>query len=301
MSLRHTCMACGGSCHGVRIQLLGGDAHRVLQQAADLGISDPIDGETLRQVQGACVFQADDGMCRIHSAFGAAAKPTVCQQYPSVTVETESGVRDGVDPGCYTAVTSWITGPIASGPRGLARSSRLGPAEVRAEAHLLAVLDDDPRVAAIAAAVAGVPVARGLPPGLAGRIVTQLQDPALLRLIGRADAGPSAQAALRPVLEHAASLDAAAPPSWPVLSSEAERWAAEAMRRMLYLRLLDRVPVVAVAMLGVVGAVACGWHDPAAEPFGRAMAGWVRAIRAVPFLRRIITTPQALRWLATGR
>ena len=85
------------------------------------------------------------------------------------------------------------------------------------------------------------------------------------------------------------------------LAAGRQRLAIQARQEAALDRLLDRVPVVAVAMLGVVGAVACGWQDPAPDAFGRAMAGWVRAIRAGPFLRRLITTPQALQWLATGR
>lgn len=301
MTLRHTCTACAGSCHGVRIRLVGDDAARATQHARELGIDNPIVDGTLRLVDGVCVFQGPDGLCRIHTAFGGHLKPTVCRQYPLVQLETESGPRIGIDPGCYTAVTSWKTGPEIGGGHGIGRRSTLDPAEVRAEAHILGCLEARPAVSTVAAVAAGVAPADTLPPGLGERILVHLRNPALRQLLAHDDAGPSARGALLPVLEHVMALDPRSPPPWPALTPEGEAWAVQCLQRLLYLRLVERVPVIAVTMLGVVGAVACGWYADSEEDFGRAMAGWVRAIRAPPFTRALLPSPAVLMWLATGR
>jgi hypothetical protein len=71
---------------------------------------------------------------------------------------------------------------------------------------------------------------------------------------------------------------------------------------MVFLRLVPGVKVpAAVAVLGVVGAVICAWHDPSPAGFGRALAGWTRVMRSPAFLEAVAPEPAALLTLATGR
>ena len=52
---------------------------------------------------GACVFLADDGRCRIHAKHGAAAKPLACRVYPFVLVPTGDSWRVGLRYACPSA------------------------------------------------------------------------------------------------------------------------------------------------------------------------------------------------------
>ena len=57
---------------------------------------------------------------------------------------------------------------------------------------------------------------------------------------------------------------------------------------------------LAVAALTALGAMGLGWLGLDDEGFGRAMAGWSRALRAAPFLRALAPDPERLRWLLRG-
>ena len=88
------CQRCGVSCEGVRVALAAHERDAVLARARALGVRFPEEGGALRRVGGRCVLY-DDG-CRLHAAFGAAAKPEVCQQYPYV----RAGREVAAHPGC---------------------------------------------------------------------------------------------------------------------------------------------------------------------------------------------------------
>ena len=302
--LRHACLGCGGSCRGVNVRLVGDDEPaRVAQLAEQLGVERPIEGGALRQVDGSCVFLDDELRCRIHARFGAEAKPRVCRQYPTVVVHTESGLRAGIDPGCYTAWRTWRDGPEIDVEAFVAGRAELDERQAGFERGLLALLDrPDATIAALVGALCpGAPDATGLPVGFAGRLVERLHTADVAGLIARPEAGPSLRASLQPLGAAVRGWSPAKPPTWRPLEGEAEAWALEVVRRTLYLRTSAHIPFVqGVALLTVAGAVACGWADPRMEAYGPALAGWSRALRAPAFWRALVPDPGALLWLATG-
>ena len=46
-----------------------------------------------KRADGACVFLDDDNRCRIHTAFGEAAKPAACRLFPFSLREVEHAGR----------------------------------------------------------------------------------------------------------------------------------------------------------------------------------------------------------------
>lgn len=72
------------------------EAERVRVLAARLGIPAPLDGGALRRNMGRCCLWAEGVGCRLHAAFGAAAKPHVCRQFPFV----RAGEALALDPTC---------------------------------------------------------------------------------------------------------------------------------------------------------------------------------------------------------
>jgi hypothetical protein len=142
----------------------------------------------------------------------------------------------------------------------------------------------------------------GLPPGFAQRLVERVVQAQLSSKLSAQASGAMLHAVMAPVLAHAEALDPAALPAWPVLAPGQEAYAIELIRRMVFLRLVPGVKVpAAVAVLGVVGAVICAWHDPSPAGFGRALAGWTRVMRSPAFLEAVAPEPAALLTLATGR
>ena len=71
---------CGGSCQGVRVELMPDEMAGIREVASKLDVSDPIEDDALRREGGSCVFLDPDQRCRIHSGFRADAKPWVCRQ-----------------------------------------------------------------------------------------------------------------------------------------------------------------------------------------------------------------------------
>ena len=303
--LRHACQGCGGSCQGVRVRPVG-DAEKAHIEAlgAQLAIVDPWEDSALRQVDGQCVFLDDTRRCRIHTTFGAEAKPRICRQYPHVLLETEAELRAGIDPGCYTAWRTWRT----EAPRELeaygAAQVRFDPAQQQPEAALLSLTGRPGATVArlLQTLCPGEPEGReGLPKGLSGRLVSRIQGAGLGTAIEQPDAGPSLRDALRPVVAAFARFDAASPPPWPALDTDQDAWAVETTRRMVFLRLAPQLPVPGSALLVLAGAVACAWADPRPEAFGPALAAWTRGLRAPAFWRALVPQPDVLQWLATGQ
>jgi Fe-S-cluster containining protein len=305
-TLRHGCLMCGRSCQGIHIPILGEDeAARIAQIASRLGVTEPIVDGKLRLDGGACVFLGADGLCGVHREAGFAAKPTVCRQYPLVALRTESGVRVGVDPSCYTAITTWRDGPAVPEQSLTASRVALEPGDAAQEASLLDLVGQPGQtVAGIARALLGAPDPGdgSLPPGLAARIVNRLHAADLRGLLGREGTAPALRSTLGPLADAAPGWSTEAPPAWPAIEPDEDAWAVEVVRRMLFLRLAPTLPSPATnALLTLVGAIAVGWatHDPTA--YGAGLSGWVRAIRAPMVWSALVPDAPTLAWLATGR
>jgi len=288
---------------GVRVRLVSDDEiARVRTLGAALGVHDPVDDGRIRFEAGACVFLDASG-CRIHGAYGGAAKPAICRQYPLVLLDTGDERRVGIDPGCYTA---WATraAPPPSLEGVLGHHVPLDAAAARQEAAVGAILGAPGRtVASALAALLGAPPASdgALPDGYAARWIHRLQAAPLAALVARPETGAAVRAGLAPLLATVPTLDPASPPPWPALAPEADAWAVEVAARMVALRLCSTFPFVpGVALLTLGGAVALAWADPRPEPFARGLAAWSRALRAPVFWQALVPGPEALRALVGG-
>jgi Fe-S-cluster containining protein len=305
-TLRHACLMCGRSCQGIHIPILGDEeAARVEQIAGRLGVSEPIVDGKLRLEGGACVFLGRDGLCGIHREAGFQAKPTVCRQYPLVALRTEGGLRVGVDPSCYTAISTWRDGPAVPEQSLTASRVRLEASDAAQESSLLDLVGQPGQtLAGITSALLGAapPADGGLPPGFASRIVTRLQAADLKGMLAREGTAPALQSTLGPLAEAAAGWSSEAPPAWPAIGPEEEAWAVEVVRRMLFLRLAPTLPSPATnALLTLVGTIASGWATDAPEAYGACLSGWVRAIRAPMVWTALVPDAPTLARLATGR
>lgn len=302
---RHNCHACGACCHGVRVRLLCDEERvRVTALGARLGVASPITADGHLRIEGGqCVFLGEDRLCNLHRNFGAGAKPHSCRQYPAVLVDTEHDTRIGVDPGCFSAWSTWRDGDLLPANAPLAPHAVVRDPDQAAfeRAFLTASLRQDSSIARLLHELAGTTVSPALPEGLAGRWVSRLQSCKLGPTLERAAAGAPVQERLGPVVDAVETWDPKRPPPWPVLDEEQERFALEVVRRMLFLRLASTMPAVqGVAMLGLLGAVACAWTTPDAQDFSLAMSAWSRALRAPPFWSALLPDESALHWLAQG-
>lgn len=303
--LRHACLACGGSCHGIQVPVLGDEERqRVERLAAELGVAEPIVEGRLRRVDGHCVFLGEDRLCTLHRVFGGASKPRLCQQYPLIVLRADGEVRVGLDPTCYTAIQTWRDGPEV--PEGAAVATRvdLPPAEQAWESRFLDLVEEpDATVAGLLSQLTGGgSINGGLPDGFAERWITVLREADFAGFFANTTMGPHPDGLLRPLIDVAQSLDPTTPPPWPALAPESEAWAIEATRRVVWLRMstivIPSVPAVAMLLLG--GAVLCGWATPDPKQFGAYFAVWIRALRYTDFVRRLIPDGRTLSWLATG-
>lgn len=303
--LRHTCTGCGGCCHGVVVFLSQAEQTRVRGFAADAGLADPVLDKRLAFAQGRCPFQGADELCSIHTSHGLEAKPLLCQQYPLVLSRTEQGLRAGVDPGCYDGWESWDSGPLLEGRAGAVETRKLSPKAARHEDRLLDLLVlEGLTVGRLACILADEPAAQpsGLPAGFARRMVERVIAAGLSVRLSPEASGAMLHSVIAPVLATAEGLDPAALPAWSILGSREEAFAVEMIRRMVFLRLVPGISVPpAVAVLGVIGAVLCAWHDPSPRGFGQGLAAWCRIMRSPAFLEAMAPEPAALINLATGR
>jgi Fe-S-cluster containining protein len=302
--LRFECLACGSCCQGVRAELEDDEeADRIRRIAVEMEVEEPIVDGFLRQEKGTCPFLAADGKCGIHARYGAEAKPLVCRQFPYVLLDTESGARAGVDPSSFHTLATWHTAPPYSNPVGTPRRSRLDPANVRVETAIIARCSaEGATVASVLGMLCGAPDhAPQLPPGFASRLATRLKRMHLDILLQAPDGGPAQRDALLPLVELIADLDPENPPSWPALAPNEDAFAVEVTRRMVFLRLVTKVPIVqGVALLMLSGAVALGWACPDPERYGPAIASWSRLIRAGSFWQSLTPSPMHMQWLASG-
>jgi Fe-S-cluster containining protein len=283
--LVHTCGGCGGSCQGVRVRLLDDEVARVQSHAAALGLSDVVEEGRLRLVDGRCVL-LEDTRCRLHSAFGAAAKPAICRQYPLVLLDTGAELRGGLDPGCYSArppgsPIDW-TGAVAN--RVVLEETAAGQ-----EAAILVLLQRAPSVAAALAAL-------GVAPGFDERFRAAARTAGLGALLARPEAGGGLRSALAGVID---AVECGASPG--ALAPEEETHALASVGALVGLRLCASFPFVpGVALLGLGGARLCAAADPRPEPFRRALAGWMRAVRAPAWWSALVPGPDAMRALYEG-
>lgn len=260
-ALRHACQRCGASCTGHRVLLQVGEAARLRQVAVALGVDDPIDGPTLRQVDGRCVFLTAERLCGVHAHGGLVAKPLACQQYPLVVVRTEDDVRLGLDPGCLTGWQTWRTAPELSPERALASRVVLPPDQRETERRVLTLCDAASGIGELLGALVGEAPVGGLPQAWSARWAAGCRREGL--------PGPESL------------------PAW-TLGAEAEAYAVESVRRMVTLRLASERGTpdqVAVRVLG--GAVLAAWRDPALPAFGTGLAQWTRAVRLPAFWDRL--------------
>jgi len=276
---------------------------RIQRIAEEMGVREPIVKGMLRQEKGVCPFLAADGKCGIHARYGAEAKPLVCRQFPYVLLDTESGPRAGVDPSSFHTLSTWHTAPPFTDVVGTPRRSRIDPESQRVEAAIVARCGaEGATVASVLGMLCGAPqCAPDLPPGFASRLAVRLQHMQLKILLQAPDGGPAQRAALQPLVELIDRLEPDDPPGWPALAPNEDAFAVEVARRMVFLRLVTRVPVVqGVALLVLSGAVALGWACPEPDRYGPALASWSRLIRAGSFWQSLTPTPMHMQWLATG-
>ncbi len=287
---------------GVRVRLVSEEEdERVRALGAELGVESPVVDGRLRFVDGRCVF-LDPAGCRLHARYGAAAKPTICRQYPLVLVDTGAERRVGIDPGCYSAWATRDAPALASEEGLLGHHVPLDAAAARQEAAVGGILAaPGVTVAGALGALLGVPGATSLPPGFAGRWIARLQAADLAGLLARPETGDAVRIGLAPMMATLARLDPGAPPPWPALAPAEDAWAVEVSTRMVSLRLCASFPFVpGVALLALGGAVVVGWADPTPAAFGRGLAAWSRAMRAPPWWQAVVPGPEALRELVGG-
>lgn len=302
MESRHTCLGCGGSCHGVKVRLVGdAEIERIERIGAEMGVPDPVADGYLRFVDGRCPFQ-QGAWCGIHARYGADAKPRICGQYPLVVLRTEDGVRTGVDTGCYQGVRTWRSGDVVRFDDLFANEVLADPMQARHERVFVeAAGAPGATIAGLVRLVTMSGPGEGLPPGFGARVVRRLRASDLAPLIARRELGLVPGEHLRPVLDAVERLDLDALP-WPVLDADTEAWAVDVVRRVVWLRLAHDLPVVqGVALLALSGALVCAWADPTPDRFGPAFAAWTRVMRARPFWRAVMPTPDVVYQLATGR
>jgi Fe-S-cluster containining protein len=283
--LFHGCSSCGGSCQGVIVSLMDQEeSARIEGLAVELGVPEAVVEGRLQRVDGHCIFLGEDNLCQIHRRFGLEAKPRVCKQFPLVAIRAEEGVRIGVDPACYSAFSSMEDGPPVASGALVATISTLNERELELERKLVQLCEvDGVKLATLASWLTGEePSPLGLlPTGLEERLVERSQEAELAEWVRENPVGRAIRSRLLPVLEHEG------PSRWGELDNDAQFWAVEAIRRVLFLRLTGEIPTVAgTALLLVAGAILCGRAKPSAQEFCPAFAGWIRAIRFRQFWTR---------------
>lgn len=276
MNLRHACLACGRSCHGVNVRPVdAADVARVEAAAAAMGVERPwVDG-ALRREGGRCVFQQDDGLCGIHGRLGYEHKPMLCRQYPYVRVRTESGEeRRGVDPGCYTWTRTFETAEPSFPAWAATTDAPLPPPGVADERSFL---EGDPT--SMAAMLAWMSPAL-TPDVYRADWFRVLRSAPLRPLLQKEDAGATVRAELTAALD--AVVAAGAPGAWP--EGRVDAIVTETARRMVWLRLASRYPPRLLVHLVMGGGLLWAWSDPERPEI---LAAWCRAIRAPVFASRL--------------
>ena len=310
-TLRHTCAACGGSCSGMAVRVLNPEEGERIRGFGDaLGIEDSVQGDRLREIDGACAFLGDDQRCRIHARWGGAVKPRVCQQYPVIAIRADGDMRLGLDPGCLTQWRTWRDGPEVEVDDAILSSVPLDPRLKGSEDGILALCGaEDATVARLLGTLTGeAPVGDALPAGFAERWCMLMMKAPLVGTLARYG---QAQVFHRHLSWLLADLDRTLkpgePPPWPMLTPEADAYAVEVARRMVFLRMgAKRGPPPAVALVVLGGAVTCAWgltaggHGGDMDRWAQALAVWTRFMRSDVVWRALFPEPDVMRWLAMG-
>ena len=290
--IRHACLGCGGSCQGVLVSLLSEEEiARVRAAAARLGRADPVlpgPKPALRLEGGACNLLDENNRCSIYED-----RPEICRQYPLVALRADGDLRFGIDPGCYTAIHTWRTGPSLEGGEALLRRSEMSEHDRAFERAFLTVCATEGcTLRRLAEALSNSD-----PLGLLDRFEQRLREVDLEKLLS--GTAPSVRLSLAPL---AARYQTPQPPSpWPTLDAPTEAYAVDAIRRMVYLRLSGSVPsLYGLALLSLMGAVLCALTRPDPDPYGRSLAAWLRVTRAPAFFGALLPDAESLKHLATG-
>lgn len=306
---RHACHACGNCCSGWKVRLADdSERERVIRQAAELGVSDPIVAGELRQVDSVCVFLGPDKLCRIHARWGEDEKPITCQLFPRRSVRAEDGIRFGVDPGCSSTWRSFSTGPDLSLwfiPTG--RDHHLKPGLAAVERKLVSLArSPGMTLARFASVLADEPIARPdqFPKGMGTRLIDRLR--AVIPQLADPENGPLIATDLAPTLTFLRRLGTARPlPAKrlpPLIVPPAlDALVLDALQRTLFLRVgSDKIPPSGHALVLLGGALACLLADPHIERFGPAFAAWSRVSRLDGFWEAFAPDTDAARWVLTG-
>ena len=296
--VRHLCTTCGGCCEET-LRLNEDEARRVEGFGVALRVERSVVEGCTRREGGQCVFLDEESLCLIHKRFGLKAKPSVCQQYPLTAVSTEHGLRVGVDPGCYFAFASWQTGPEVSTEKLLARKVTLSDELYALEQKILDLCGvDNQTVAGVIRALIGRQPGKAIPVDFASRVCNRMASTDLAERLTHGETAPLVRRYLAPVAELLPTLNADFPPAF-ALSPADDAWAVEAIRRMVFLRLVPALPVPqAVALLAAAGVLLCAWARP--EEFGPTFCGWSRIMRYPEVLRQIYPDASSFNWLARG-
>jgi Fe-S-cluster containining protein len=169
---RFTCAQCGRCCRRatVAVSLAEADGYRkVNAERWSSGAGDPFlaipDYPGLRQIEkredGACVFLAEDGLCRLHQELGFDRKPLSCRVFPFRFHPVESDV----------VVTSSFSCPTVIANEGALVSTQAGHLH---ELHL-AWTREQPEAAATVQLVDGYPLPRTMLPRLRS-LLTRILD-----------------------------------------------------------------------------------------------------------------------------
>jgi Fe-S-cluster containining protein len=272
--LRHTCLLSGGCCQGHFVHVSGEEAARVTALAPALGVDDPIVDGQLRRAGGRCAFLGDDNLCRIHATFGAEAKPIVCRQYPIVAIRVDGDVRIGVDPGCLTGWKTWDSAPELDAGRFVATQRDIDPRFLPIEDAILEMADD---------LSASEMLRRLLGPqssSFAADLVRRAQTHRLSDRLRHPDTAPLLRSRLEATADRLSSLNAD-DLSDLVLDGASDAWVREAVRRVVWLRLVHRAPHPAAgAVLALSGAVLCSYAHDRFDDFAPAFSAWLRVMRA---------------------
>jgi len=267
-------------------------------RAASLSLADPVVDGRLRKVGGVCVFLGEDRGCRLHTSFGAEAKPAVCRQYPLVLIRTEAGaLRVGLDPGCLSTWRVWREAPEVELDRMVVSRVELTAAQARAEETLLSMCDaPGANMGSLLGALTGAP--GRFPAAVMARWVRHLQGLDLAGILARPGTAPVFRDHLAPLA--CGDLDPEALPAWPALTERQDALALEVARRLLFLRLVAALDPPAVALFALAGAATLAWIDPAPQVFGSRLAAWSRALRSETLQQALLPGPEALRRLVEG-
>lgn len=304
---RYRCYGCGSCCFGHAIELLDDDEKARIEDAgAKLGVPDPVEGTGVRFENHQCVFHDEDRLCRIHKELGSEIKPLRCQLWPLKIVSTEDGLRFGVDPGCLNTWRTWDTAEEQQpAPRMVPAPVAVGPDEAPAEEQLLGLLQvPNLTVGGLFTVMSGGRDlhAAELPEAIAPRIVARLQALRMGQLLAKAEFGDGIREPLAHLPAVFDALDRQAPPPLTGTLSDAQQaFVMEVARRKVWLRQAPVRPAThGLAILTMVGAVACAWADPTPEVFGPALSAWSRLMRFQAFWLRLAPDHDMLRWVMTG-